>query len=121
MIEKEENDPFYEALENHELIGVANLLPTSLVSDCTFEYTLPIINQQGDIAGYLKVEIKKDKHYFDDIDELESSNNLQIDLNSDNSEEFDKIQVQKKSIKCIVSFNPFYYFILKCIQILKNH
>ncbi len=107
MIENEENDPFYEALENHKLIGVANLFLTSLISDCTFEYTLPIINQQGDIAGYLKVEIKKDKHYFDDIDELESSNNSQIDLNSDNSEEFDKIQVQKKSIKCIVSLKNY--------------
>ena len=99
----EENDPFYEALENHKLIGVANLFLNSLLSDCTFEYTLPIVNQQGEISGYLKVEIKKDKHYVNDFDDMESSNNSQIDLNSDTSETDFQQQQQQKTIKCIVS------------------
>ena len=81
---------------------MANLFLNSFLSDCKFEYTLPIINQQGDIAGYLRVEINKDKHYVNDFEDRDSSNNSQLDLNSENGEDLERMQ-QKKIIKCIVS------------------
>lgn len=116
-----EDDPFFEALENHRLIGVANLFLDSLFYDCVFDYSLPIINQQGEISGYLKVQLKKDKHYSHEntFDDMQSSNNSQIDTNSEASEDLDKtngsssnagsgngganVQMQQKIIKCIVS------------------
>uniref|UniRef100_A0A6Q2WZM4 Kinesin family member 13A n=1 Tax=Esox lucius TaxID=8010 RepID=A0A6Q2WZM4_ESOLU len=43
---KQPADPFYEAQENHNLIGVAN-------------YAVPIISQQGEVAGRLNVELMR--------------------------------------------------------------
>ncbi|XP_075057298.1 kinesin-like protein KIF13B isoform X2 [Mixophyes fleayi] len=50
-------DPFYDEQENHSLIGVANVFLESLFHDVKLQYAVPIINQKGEIAGRLHVEV----------------------------------------------------------------
>ncbi|XP_017282022.1 kinesin-like protein KIF13A isoform X3 [Kryptolebias marmoratus] len=52
-------DPFYEAHENHNLIGVANVFLESLFHDVRLQYAIPIISQQGEVAGRLHVELQR--------------------------------------------------------------
>ncbi|CAL8291009.1 unnamed protein product [Merluccius merluccius] len=52
-------DPFYEAQENHNLIGVANIFLECLFHDVKLQYALPIISQQGEVAGRLHVELMR--------------------------------------------------------------
>ncbi len=46
---------------NHNLIGVANLFLDSLfIETCiVLEYDVPILNQQGEISGLLKVKLQR--------------------------------------------------------------
>nr|XP_023646271.1 kinesin-like protein KIF13A isoform X3 [Paramormyrops kingsleyae] len=52
-------DPFYEAQENHNLIGVANVFLECLFHDIKLQYAVPIISQQGEVAGRLHVELMR--------------------------------------------------------------
>ncbi|XP_053743082.1 kinesin-like protein KIF13A isoform X2 [Synchiropus splendidus] len=52
-------DPFYEAQENHNLIGVANVFLECLFHDVKLQYAIPIISQQGEVAGRLHVEVMR--------------------------------------------------------------
>ncbi|KAM9724306.1 kinesin-like protein KIF13A isoform 3-T3 [Menidia menidia] len=52
-------DPFYEAHENHNLIGVANIFLECLFHDVKLQYAVPIISQQGEVAGRLHVELTR--------------------------------------------------------------
>lgn len=52
-------DPFYEAVESHNLVGVANFYLSALFHGVAFEYYAPIISQAGTVAGKLLVEIQK--------------------------------------------------------------
>uniref|UniRef100_A0A4W3IBK6 Kinesin family member 13A n=1 Tax=Callorhinchus milii TaxID=7868 RepID=A0A4W3IBK6_CALMI len=52
-------DPFYEAQENHNLIGVANVFLECLYHDVRLQYAVPIISQQGEVAGRLHVELMR--------------------------------------------------------------
>ncbi|XP_029446583.1 kinesin-like protein KIF13A isoform X3 [Rhinatrema bivittatum] len=52
-------DPFYEAQENHNLIGVANVFLECLFYDVRLQYAVPIISQQGEVAGRLHVEVMR--------------------------------------------------------------
>jgi kinesin family member 13 len=52
-------DPFYDAVESHTLIGVANFYLSCLFHGVAFEYYAPIISQNGTVAGKLLVEIQK--------------------------------------------------------------
>lgn len=51
-------DPFYESQENHNLIGVANIFLDCLFHDVRLNYHVPIISQQGEVAGRLQVGLK---------------------------------------------------------------
>ena len=44
------SDPFYEAQENHNLIGVANVFLDTLFYDVKLDYHVPIISQQGEVS-----------------------------------------------------------------------
>lgn len=44
-------DPFYEAQENHNLIGVANIFLECLFHDVRLQYAVPIISQQGEVSA----------------------------------------------------------------------
>uniref|UniRef100_A0A674CIL7 Kinesin family member 13A n=1 Tax=Salmo trutta TaxID=8032 RepID=A0A674CIL7_SALTR len=50
-------ESFYEAQENHNLIGVANVFLECLFHDIRLQYAVPIISQQGEVAGRLHVEL----------------------------------------------------------------
>ncbi|XP_028908623.1 kinesin-like protein KIF13B [Ornithorhynchus anatinus] len=50
-------DPFYDEQENHSLIGVANVFLESLFYDVKLQYAVPIVNQKGEVAGRLHVEV----------------------------------------------------------------
>ncbi|XP_051922596.1 kinesin-like protein KIF13A isoform X3 [Hippocampus zosterae] len=52
-------DPFYDAQENHNLIGVANIFLECLFHDVKLQYAVPIISQQGELAGRLHVELMR--------------------------------------------------------------
>ncbi|XP_032121264.1 kinesin-like protein KIF13B isoform X3 [Sapajus apella] len=52
-------DPFYDEQENHSLIGVANVFLESLFYDAKLQYAVPIINQKGEVAGRLHVEVTR--------------------------------------------------------------
>lgn len=54
---QQEADPFYESQENHNLIGVANIFLDCLFHDVRLNYHVPIISQQGEVAGRLQVKI----------------------------------------------------------------
>uniref|UniRef100_A0A6Q2ZF36 Kinesin family member 13A n=1 Tax=Esox lucius TaxID=8010 RepID=A0A6Q2ZF36_ESOLU len=56
---KQPADPFYEAQENHNLIGVANVFLECLFHDVKLQYAVPIISQQGEVAGRLNVELMR--------------------------------------------------------------
>uniref|UniRef100_A0A4W3HQ68 Kinesin family member 13A n=1 Tax=Callorhinchus milii TaxID=7868 RepID=A0A4W3HQ68_CALMI len=58
MVDKR-GDPFYEAQENHNLIGVANVFLECLYHDVRLQYAVPIISQQGEVAGRLHVELMR--------------------------------------------------------------
>uniref|UniRef100_A0A8C5C0S2 Kinesin family member 13A n=1 Tax=Gadus morhua TaxID=8049 RepID=A0A8C5C0S2_GADMO len=45
-------DPFYEAQENHNLIGVANIFLECLYHDVKLQYAVPIISQQGEVCAF---------------------------------------------------------------------
>ena len=53
------SDPFFETGETHLLIGVASIFLDVLFHDVTLDYRVPIINQQGEVAGRLHVEISR--------------------------------------------------------------
>uniref|UniRef100_H3C890 Kinesin family member 13Bb n=1 Tax=Tetraodon nigroviridis TaxID=99883 RepID=H3C890_TETNG len=50
-------DPFFDEQENHSLIGVANVFLACLFYDVKLQYAVPIINQKGEVAGRLQVEV----------------------------------------------------------------
>ncbi|XP_033860064.3 kinesin-like protein KIF13B isoform X1 [Acipenser ruthenus] len=50
-------DPFFDEQENHSLIGVANVFLSCLFCDVKLQYAVPIINQKGEVAGRLHVEL----------------------------------------------------------------
>ncbi|XP_045900577.1 kinesin-like protein KIF13A isoform X10 [Micropterus dolomieu] len=52
-------DPFCEAQENHNLIGVANIFLECLFHDVKLQYAVPIISQQGEVAGRLHIELMR--------------------------------------------------------------
>ncbi|KAM4028198.1 kinesin-like protein KIF13A isoform 2-T2 [Anomaloglossus baeobatrachus] len=59
MIIYKKGDPFYEAQENHNLIGVANIFLECLFYDVRLQYAVPIISQQGEVAGRLHIEVMR--------------------------------------------------------------
>lgn len=58
-IGKSLKDPFYEAVESHSLVGVANLYLSSVFHDIIFEHSAPIISQEGKIAGKLLLQVQR--------------------------------------------------------------
>ncbi|XP_060722287.1 kinesin-like protein KIF13B isoform X2 [Tachysurus vachellii] len=52
-------DPFFDEQENHSLIGVANVFLSCLFYDVKLQYSVPIINQKGEVSGRLHVEVER--------------------------------------------------------------
>uniref|UniRef100_A0A673X440 Kinesin family member 13B n=1 Tax=Salmo trutta TaxID=8032 RepID=A0A673X440_SALTR len=63
-------DPFFDEQENHSLIGVANVFLACLFYDVKLQYAVPIINQKGEVAGRLHVEVWRGN---DGLEKVETS------------------------------------------------
>ncbi|XP_067931431.1 kinesin-like protein KIF13A isoform X2 [Watersipora subatra] len=90
-ISDQSENPFLVTAESHDLIGVANVFLDALFyDDLKLDSYVAIINQQGEVAGRLHIELKKlegsmNEAYPDDVtssgsDEEESSSIREITL-----------------------------------------
>ncbi|KAG8178989.1 hypothetical protein JTE90_012501 [Oedothorax gibbosus] len=81
-------DPFYESQENHNLIGVANVFLDFLFHDVKLDYQVPIISQQGEVAGRLHVEIcRLDGSSLENLDSSECEADRSTSEVKDNSQD----------------------------------
>ncbi|XP_029354961.1 kinesin-like protein KIF13B isoform X1 [Echeneis naucrates] len=75
-------DPFFDEQENHSLIGVANVFLSCLFYDVKLQYAIPIINQKGEVAGRLHVEVVRVGGGLEDNmaggDELDSNQDAEV-------------------------------------------
>uniref|UniRef100_A0A8C1ZXA1 Kinesin family member 13Ba n=1 Tax=Cyprinus carpio TaxID=7962 RepID=A0A8C1ZXA1_CYPCA len=85
-------DPFFDEQVNHSLIGVANVFLSCLFYDVKLQYAVPIINQKGEVAGRLHVEVMRMGGGFDD--------SVAGGDDSDGSPDGD---VQERKLVCMVS------------------
>uniref|UniRef100_A0A8C1JPE3 Kinesin family member 13Ba n=1 Tax=Cyprinus carpio TaxID=7962 RepID=A0A8C1JPE3_CYPCA len=85
-------DPFFDEQVNHSLIGVANVFLSCLFYDVKLQYAVPIINQKGEVAGRLHVEVMRMGEGFDD--------SVAGGDDSDGSPDGD---VQERKLVCMVS------------------
>ncbi|XP_053738135.1 kinesin-like protein KIF13B isoform X2 [Synchiropus splendidus] len=80
-------DPFFDEQENHSLIGVANVFLACLFYDVKLQYAVPIINQKGEVAGRLHVEVWRGTESTED----ESSQQLNTEG-----------EAQERKLDCVV-------------------
>ncbi|KAM8847315.1 kinesin-like protein KIF13B [Synchiropus picturatus] len=80
-------DPFFDEQENHSLIGVANFFLACLFYDVKLQYAVPIINQKGEVAGRLHVEVWRGTESTED----ESSQQLNTEG-----------EAQERKLDCVV-------------------
>ena len=81
-------DPFFDTIENHVLIGVANIYLAPLFHDIKFEYNTPIISQDGKVSGKLMLELHRTSGHMDNEDADSNSEILsQSSTTTSNSEE----------------------------------
>uniref|UniRef100_A0AAQ5Z0F0 Kinesin motor domain-containing protein n=1 Tax=Amphiprion ocellaris TaxID=80972 RepID=A0AAQ5Z0F0_AMPOC len=77
-------DPFFDEQENHSLIGVANVFLACLFYDVKLQYAVPIINQKGEVAGRLHVEVfrgtesSEEESAYNSVPTVSSSSVLQV-------------------------------------------
>lgn len=74
-------DPFVEKERNQLLIGVANVFLSCLLQNHPFRYPVPIIDQHGQVAGKLVVEV----HRLSDMMHCELMKNSAFDACHDDS------------------------------------
>uniref|UniRef100_A0A8C3TYZ4 Kinesin family member 13A n=1 Tax=Catharus ustulatus TaxID=91951 RepID=A0A8C3TYZ4_CATUS len=86
-------DPFYEAQENHNLIGVANVFLECLFYDVKLQYAVPIISQQGEVAGRLHVEVMR-------VTGSVPERVVEGDDSSENSSEKETVVLMTTSVLC---------------------
>ncbi|XP_041795436.1 kinesin-like protein KIF13B isoform X3 [Chelmon rostratus] len=84
-------DPFFDEQENHSLIGVANVFLSCLFYDVKLQYAVPIINQKGEVAGRLHVEVVRVGGGLED--------NMAGGDESDNNQD---AEVQDRKLVCMI-------------------
>ncbi|KAM4713436.1 kinesin-like protein KIF13B isoform 2-T2 [Anableps anableps] len=85
-------DPFFDEQENHSLIGVANVFLACLFHDVRLQYAVPIINQKGEVAGRLHVEVRRGTESSEDS----STGHPDTQLSDANGE------LQERKLHCVV-------------------
>ncbi|XP_071770328.2 kinesin-like protein KIF13B isoform X3 [Centroberyx gerrardi] len=85
-------DPFFDEQENHSLIGVANVFLACLFYDVKLQYAVPIINQKGEVAGRLHVEVWRGK------EGLEEAGSGLSDVQQSNTDG----ETQERKLDCVV-------------------
>lgn len=95
------NDPFYEAQENHHLIGVANIFLEALMHDIMLDYQVPIISQQGEVTGRLHIEFGRIEGTFGErIADASASDDADTSCSEDGTnEEFASSRIGSNQIK----------------------
>ncbi|KAF3818448.1 hypothetical protein GH733_011865 [Mirounga leonina] len=89
-------DPFYDEQENHSLIGVANVFLESLFYDVKLQYAVPIVNQKGEVAGRLHVEVMR---ISGDIGERIAGGDDTTDLSCDKETQEDRLVCMVKILQ----------------------
>ncbi|XP_028256905.1 kinesin-like protein KIF13B isoform X2 [Parambassis ranga] len=84
-------DPFFDEQENHSLIGVANVFLSCLFYDVKLQYAVPIINQKGEVAGRLHVEVIRVGGGLED--------NMAGGDETDNNQD---IEIQDRKLVCMI-------------------
>ena len=102
-------DLISDNFQSSVLIGVANVSLNSLLEDCVFDYNVPILSQQGEVAGCLKIQIKHESIDASDDSAVQGlssatlTNSSYLDNTSENLDSDMERSTQQKVIKCIVS------------------
>uniref|UniRef100_A0A452VAC4 Kinesin family member 13B n=1 Tax=Ursus maritimus TaxID=29073 RepID=A0A452VAC4_URSMA len=102
-------DPFYDEQENHSLIGVANVFLESLFYDVKLQYAVPIVNQKGEVAGRLHVEVMR---ISGDVGERIAGGDDTTDLSCDK-------ETQENRLVCMVSPIKIRAFLFLQVKILQ--
>ena len=79
-------DPFYDSIENHVLIGVANIFLTPLFHDVKFSYNTPIVAQDGTVSGKLMIELVRTSGHMEAEQEKEDESSSVSSSSEDLSE-----------------------------------
>ncbi|CAG0913138.1 unnamed protein product [Notodromas monacha] len=77
------SEPFWESQETHSLIGVANFFLEMLFQDVPLTYNVPIISQQGEVAGKLLVEMARVEGKMPDLESVEAGGSEDEDCDED--------------------------------------
>ncbi|XP_074471910.1 kinesin-like protein KIF13B isoform X3 [Sebastes fasciatus] len=85
-------DPFFDEQENHSLIGVANVFLACLFYDVKLQYAVPIINQNGEVAARLHVEVWRGTEGSED------GGPAQVDTQLSNTDG----DLQERNLDCVV-------------------
>ncbi|XP_047429143.1 kinesin-like protein KIF13B isoform X2 [Mugil cephalus] len=85
-------DPFFDEQENHSLIGVANVFLACMFYDVKLQYAVPIINQKGEVAGRLHMELWRGT----ESTEQEGAGQLETELISTDGD------AQERKLDCVV-------------------
>uniref|UniRef100_A0A452VAG8 Kinesin family member 13B n=1 Tax=Ursus maritimus TaxID=29073 RepID=A0A452VAG8_URSMA len=100
-------DPFYDEQENHSLIGVANVFLESLFYDVKLQYAVPIVNQKGEVAGRLHVEVMR---ISGDVGERIAGGDDTTDLSCDK-------ETQENRLVCmVIKIRAFLFLQVKILQ-----
>uniref|UniRef100_A0A452SQL1 Kinesin-like protein unc-104 n=1 Tax=Ursus americanus TaxID=9643 RepID=A0A452SQL1_URSAM len=100
-------DPFYDEQENHSLIGVANVFLESLFYDVKLQYAVPIVNQKGEVAGRLHVEVMR---ISGDVGERIAGGDDTTDLSCDK-------ETQENRLVCmVIKIRAFFFLQVKILQ-----
>uniref|UniRef100_A0A673BU48 Kinesin family member 13Ba n=1 Tax=Sphaeramia orbicularis TaxID=375764 RepID=A0A673BU48_9TELE len=87
-------DPFFDEQENHSLIGVANVFLSCLFYDVKLQYAIPIINQKGEVAGRLHVEVVRIGGGLED--------SMAGGDESDNNQDNEITEIQDRKLVCMI-------------------
>ncbi|KAJ0056298.1 hypothetical protein NL108_004575 [Boleophthalmus pectinirostris] len=87
-------DPFFDEQENHSLIGVANVFLSCLFYDVKLQYAVPIINQKGEVAGRLHVEVVRVGGGLED--------SVAGGDDPDNVQDNETIEIQDRKLVCMI-------------------
>uniref|UniRef100_H3AG65 Kinesin family member 13B n=1 Tax=Latimeria chalumnae TaxID=7897 RepID=H3AG65_LATCH len=85
-------DPFFDEQENHSLIGVANVFLECLFHDVKLQYAVPIVNQKGEVAGRLHLEVIRVSGDIED----------RIAGGDDGTENPNEFEAQERQLVCTV-------------------
>ena len=95
-------DPFWDAVERHSLIGVANVYLNVLKHKVKFDYNAPIIGQEGKVCGKLLIEIE----VVESLAAREETDNDELSENSSQSGQAENEIRFRLNIKSAVGVAP---------------